>query len=263
MVRIAITGVCGKMGATILRLALEDADLSVVGFTETKGHPQVGKRPDAMGMAAGGPVISDDLSAAIDEADVVIDFSAPDSSIQHLKLATAGGKGIVIGTTGFSDDNLEEIRRTPGIKAVVSPNMSVGMNLMFDAVEKLSAKMKDDYDIEIVEMHHRLKKDAPSGTALKLKEIIEMSEPNRRWLEVYGREGILGPRKKEELAVLSLRGGDVVGEHTVIFAGTGERLEITHRAYSRDNFARGAILASKWLASQDRGLYTMKDVLGI
>jgi 4-hydroxy-tetrahydrodipicolinate reductase len=192
MVRIVITGVCGKVGNAILNLAIDDPELSLAGFTETMGHPLVGKKPEVKGNAAV-PVISGDLSSVIDECDVIIDFTAPDSSLEHFKLAATRGKAIVVGTTGFSDAHLVEIGRTPGGKAVISPNMSVGMNLMFDVVEKLSAKMKDDYDIEIVEMHHRLKKDAPSGTALKIKEIVEMSEPNRRWVEVFGREGILGP----------------------------------------------------------------------
>jgi 4-hydroxy-tetrahydrodipicolinate reductase len=137
------------------------------------------------------------------------------------------------------------------------------MNLMFDVVEKLSRKMKDTYDIEIVEMHHKLKKDAPSGTALKIKELVEASDPDRPWIEVFGRQGITGERRKEELAILSLRGGDVVGEHTIIFAGTGERLEVTHRAYSRENFAMGAIMAAQWIACKGTGIYSMRDVLGL
>ena len=137
------------------------------------------------------------------------------------------------------------------------------MNLMFDVVEKLSRIMKDDYDIEIIEMHHKMKKDAPSGTAVKLKDIVEASEPARNWIEVFGRKGMTGERKKDELGVLALRGGDIVGEHTVMFAGAGERLEVTHRAYSRENFARGALLAAKWLSTQGNGIYSMKDVLGI
>jgi 4-hydroxy-tetrahydrodipicolinate reductase len=141
--------------------------------------------------------------------------------------------------------------------------MSVGMNLMFDVVEKLSRIMKDDYDIEIIEMHHKMKKDAPSGTAVKLKDIVEASEPEGNWIEVYGRKGMTGERKKGELGLLALRGGDIVGEHTVMFAGAGERLEVTHRAYSRENFARGALLAAKWLSTRSNGIYSMKDVLGI
>jgi 4-hydroxy-tetrahydrodipicolinate reductase len=123
--------------------------------------------------------------------------------------------------------------------------------------------MKDDYDIEIVEMHHKWKKDSPSGTAVKIKDIVEMSEPDRNWIEVFGRKGITGERKKEEIGILSLRGGDVVGEQTVMFAGIGERLEVTHRAYSRENFARGALIAAKWIVTQKNGVYSMKDVLGL
>jgi len=155
------------------------------------------------------------------------------------------------------------MRSTAGVRAVISPNMSVGMNLMFDTVEKLSRMLKDGYDIEIVEMHHRLKKDSPSGTAVKLMEVIEGAQPDKAWQEVFGRKGITGERKDNEIGVLALRGGDVVGEHTVMFAGIGERLEITHRAYSRENFARGAIIAAKWIVDKGEGIYTMKNVLGL
>jgi 4-hydroxy-tetrahydrodipicolinate reductase len=127
----------------------------------------------------------------------------------------------------------------------------------------LSKALQEGYDVEIVEMHHRLKKDAPSGTAVRLKDIIQMSKPDKNWIEVFGRKGITGERKKEEIGILALRGGDVVGEHTVLFAGIGERLEVTHRAYSRENFARGALLAAKWITHQKNGVYSMKDVLGI
>ena len=149
------------------------------------------------------------------------------------------------------------------MKVVISPNMSIGMNVLFDVANKVASVLKEGYDVEIVEMHHRWKKDAPSGSALRIKDAIETAKPDRKWTEVFGREGITGERKTEEIGIMSLRGGDVVGEHTVFFAGMGERLEFTHRAFSRDNFARGALLAAKWLIRQPYGIYSMKDVLGL
>jgi 4-hydroxy-tetrahydrodipicolinate reductase len=208
-------------------------------------------------------VIRDDLAEVIDKGDVIIDFTEPKSSIAHLKVAEEHKKAIVIGTTGFSDADLARIRETRDTRVVFSPNMSMGMNLMFDLVERAARILKDNFDIEILEMHHKWKKDAPSGTALRIKDIIEQADKARAWEEVYGRQGVIGERKKDELAVLALRGGDIVGEHTVFFAGVGERLEITHRAYSRENFARGALIAARWLVKQGNGVYSMKDVLGL
>jgi 4-hydroxy-tetrahydrodipicolinate reductase len=264
MVRLIITGVCGKMGSTILNLALKDKDFEVVGAVESKNHPLLGKGINMVAGKTDSPVtIGDDLSKVILKGDVVVDFTEPASSLEHFRIANANRKAIVIGTTGLNNKALAEMKNAKDARAVISPNMSVGMNLMFDSVERLSRIMKDDYDIEIVEMHHKWKKDSPSGTALKIKDIVEMSEPDRNWIEVFGRKGITGERKKEEIGILSLRGGDVVGEHTVMFAGIGERLEVTHRAYSRENFARGALIAAKWIVTRKDGVYSMKDVLGL
>jgi 4-hydroxy-tetrahydrodipicolinate reductase len=261
MIKIIITGVCGKVGSTILNLALNDQEFAVVGAVEANTHPLVGK---AINRVAGDPLyIEGDLTHIIKKCDVVVDFTEPKVSLEHFRLARKNKKAIVIGTTGFSESALAEIGKASDTRVVISPNMSVGMNLMFEMVGMLSRIMKDDYDIEILEMHHKMKKDAPSGTAMRLKDIVEAAEPARNWIEIFGRKGIVGERKKEELGIFALRGGDVVGEHTVMFAGAGERLEVTHRAYSRDNFARGALLAAKWLKSQAAGIYSMKDVLGI
>jgi len=261
MVRVVVTGGAGKMGGAILRLAQADPEIKVVGCTEVAGHPMVGKDIGISGAAC--PLV-DDLWHIIDACDVVIDFTGPEATLNNFRIVKEHGKGIVIGTTGLKEEALKEIYRgAEGAKVVISPNMSVGMNLMFDVVEKVAAILKDGYDTEIVEMHHRLKKDAPSGTAVKLMEVIEGTQPEKKWQEIYGRKGITGERKPEEIGVLALRGGDVVGEHTVMFAGIGERLEITHRAYSRDNFAKGAVLAAKWLKEKTPGIYTMRDVLGL
>lgn len=264
MVKVIITGVCGRMGSMILKLALEDPGFTVSGVTEIKHHPSVGKCAEAVIVGAGNVLIVEGgLAKVIDKGDVVIDFTDPHATLENFRLAKKKGKAIVIGTTGLQGKALDEIIKAKNVRAVISPNMSVGMNLMFDMVEKLSKKMKDDYDIEIVEMHHKLKKDAPSGTAVKLKDLVKNAAPDRKWIEVFGRQGMLGERKKEEIGIMSLRGGDVVGEHTVMFAGGGERLEVTHRAFSRENFARGALVAARWLVKQKPGVYSMKDVLGL
>jgi len=261
MVRVVITGACGKMGRAILNLALEDGDLDIAGLVEMKGHPMAGKAHDLMGGKP--PLVVDDLAEAIGGADVVIDFSEAAASVSHFKTAVEKGVAHVIGTTGLKDDDLRFIRETKGARVVISPNMSIGMNILFDLAQRVSAIMGDAYDAEIVELHHHWKKDAPSGSALRIKDAVEAGQKGRSWVGVFGREGMTGERKKDEIGVMSIRGGDIVGEHTLFFAGIGERLELTHRAWSRDNFARGALLAAKWLVNQPQGIYSMKDVLGL
>ena len=264
MIKLVIAGVCGRMGSAILKLALSDPGFEVAGGLERKGHPMVGEGLDVVqpGMPAACR-ISDDLAQVIDGADVLIDFTEPASTLEHFRLAAGRGKAIVIGTTGFSQNALQEISKTAGTRVVMSPNMSIGVNLMFDLVRRAASALTGDYDIEILELHHRWKKDAPSGTAVRLRQVIEAARPETPSIQVSGREGIIGERKPGEIGVLAIRGGDIVGEHTVFFAGLGERLEITHKASSRDNFARGTLLAAKWLIRQPPGLYDMKDVLGL
>jgi 4-hydroxy-tetrahydrodipicolinate reductase len=264
MIKLAIAGVCGRMGSTILKLALADPEIEVAGGLERKGHPMVGKGLDiAMPGAPAACRIGDDLAQVIDLADVVVDFTEPASTLEHLRLAADRGKAMVIGTTGFSHDALQEISKNAGTRVVMSPNMSIGVNLMFDLVRQAASVLTADYDVEILELHHKWKKDAPSGTAVRLRQVIEAARPEAPSFQVSGRDGIVGERKPGEIGVLAIRGGDIVGEHTVFFAGLGERLEITHRAASRDNFARGALLAAKWLTRQLPGLYDMKHVLGL
>jgi 4-hydroxy-tetrahydrodipicolinate reductase len=264
MIKLIVTGVGGKMGNAILRLALSSGDCIVVGATETKGHHLVGRDlSEVGGSSVPDLVIGDSLEAIVTSCDVVIDFTSPQSTLSHLQAVAEAGKAIVIGTTGFTAQMLTEITAKENARIVISPNMSVGVNVMFDIVSRLSTTLGGGYDVEITEMHHRWKKDAPSGTALRLKEAVEYGQTERQWIDVYGREGLTGERPQDEIAVFSLRGGDVVGDHTVIFAGIGERIEITHRASSRDNFARGALLAAQWVVGQPQGVYTMKDVLGL
>ncbi len=264
MIRLAIAGVCGRMGRAILNLALSEAEFEIVGGLERKDHPMLGYSLDAVQPgAAASCKIEGDPARIIDLADVLIDFTEPVSTLEHFRLATMKGKAIIIGTTALSQEGLREITSAANAKVVISPNMSIGVNLMFDLVRRAAAALTADYDIEILELHHKWKKDAPSGTAIRLRNVVEASRPGTGFRQVSGREGLIGERKPEEIGVLAIRGGDIVGEHTVFFAGPGERVEITHRATSRDNFARGALLAAKWLVRQPSGVYGMKDVLGL
>jgi 4-hydroxy-tetrahydrodipicolinate reductase len=264
MVKLIITGAAGKVGAAIIKCALEDTDFEIVGLVETKTHPDIGKPSPPMAGKTDKPLfIEGSLEKVIEKGDVVIDFTEAKATVEHLRIAKQYGKAHIIGTTGFSDDVLAEIHGAQDVKIVISPNMSIGMNLLFDVTNKVAGILKEGYDVEIVEMHHRWKKDAPSGSALRIKDAVEAAMPDRKWAEVFGREGITGERRNQEIGVMSLRGGDVVGEHTVYFVGMGERLELTHRAFSRDNFAKGALLAAKWLVGQPCGVYSMKDVLGL
>ena len=261
MIRIAITGACGKMGRAITSLALADPDIEIVGLIEAKGHGMVGKAHDLMGGEP--PIITDDIVSGIEGADVLVDFTEAKASLQFFQAASERRIADVIGTTGLKDSDMHVLKEVQGARVVVSPNMSIGMNILFDLAKRVSSLMGDAYDVEIVELHHRWKKDAPSGSALKIKDAVLAGQTDRRWIEVFGREGMIGERKKDEIGLMSVRGGDIVGEHTLYFAGIGERLELTHKAWSRDNFARGALLAAKWLVKQTPGIYSMKDVLGL
>jgi 4-hydroxy-tetrahydrodipicolinate reductase len=263
MIKLGIVGVGGRMGGAILKLAAVDADFTVVCGLEKKAHPMVGRPLNALASGVSSSPVTDDLTRVVDAIDVLIDFSQPDSSLEHFRVASAQGKALVIGTTGFSAAALAEIKNHAGARVVFSPNMSIGVNIMFDLVSRAARALGPDYDVEIVEMHHKWKKDAPSGTAVRLRDMVEQARPEQKWAPVSGREGIVGERKPEELAVLAVRGGDIVGEHTVFFAGLGERVEITHRALSREIFARGALVAAKWIVAQPPGMYDMKAVLGL
>ncbi|OPY70511.1 MAG: 4-hydroxy-tetrahydrodipicolinate reductase [Syntrophorhabdaceae bacterium PtaU1.Bin034] len=263
MVRLVITGVCGRMGGAILKLASLDTEFRITHVIEAANHPLVGKRLDVQGRPGLSFPVEDDMESAIDDADVVVDFTETNSSLRNFRLAATKRKAIVIGTTGFSSEALAEMRNTAQARAVISPNMSIGVNLLFNLVERAARVLGTDYDAEIVELHHKWKKDAPSGTAVRLRDVIENADPGRNWTEVTGRNGMTGERKFDEIGVFAVRGGDTVGEHTVFFAGIGERVEITHRAYSRDNFARGALAAAKWIVKQERGIFDMNDVLGL
>jgi len=266
MVGIAVAGAAGRMGSRITALSREYEALKLVGAFERKGHKDIGRD---IGLVVGsgefGIKLSDSIEEAAKEASVIIDFTMPETSIENLKYAVKAKKAIVIGTTGFSKEAISEIaslaKKTP---CVMASNMSLGVNLLFKILADVARVLGDDYDIEIVEAHHRLKKDAPSGTALKMAEAIANAlNRNLEQVAVYSRKGIIGERTKKEIGIQTLRAGDIVGEHTVLFGGLGERIEITHRASSRDTFARGALRAAIWLSDKPAGLYDMQDVLGL
>lgn len=266
MIGIAVAGAAGKMGKRILALGARDQDLKMAGALETGGHPDLGK--DAGDLSGAGPLgvpLTADTAAALAKADVLVDFSHHSVAETNLEAALRFKKSLVLGTTGLSAKFLDRLREASAQIAIVqSPNMSVGVNLLFRIAELTAKALNEDYDVEITEVHHRMKKDAPSGTAMKLLEILSEAR-NRDAGEntVYGRRGETGIRPKGEIGVFALRGGDVVGEHTVSFFGDAERIELTHRASSRDVFALGALRAAKFVANRSAGLYDMRQVLGI
>ena len=263
MIKLIVTGACGRMGSAILKLAAADPVFLVTHIIEAAMHPLIGEMIDVPGVPGASFPSKTALRASSTTATRSIDFTNPEASLFNFQLSAEKGRAIVIGTTGIPAGSLSEMRCTTGAKAVISPNMSIGVNVLFTLVEKAAAVLGADYDPEIVEMHHRWKKDAPSGTAVRLAEIVKGACPGRPWAQVTGRHGMVGERGKDEIGVMSVRAGDIIGEHTVLFAGTGERLEVTHRAYSRENFAHGALEAARWLVRQENGVYDMRDVLGL
>lgn len=266
MIKIAITGVGGRMGGRILSLLREEDGIEIAGATEKEGHPVIGK--DA-GVVAGGErigvLVSDRIEEAAFDADVVVDFTSPVATLANAEYASKTGRAMVIGTTGFSEDEKKKLEGlVKGFPCVMSTNMSIGVNVMFEVAKRLAQFLGDEFDVEIVEAHHRFKADSPSGTALKLGEVVaEALGRDFRKVARFERYGRIGERGRDEIGIQTIRGGDIVGEHTLIFCGIGEMVELTHRAFSRDNFARGAIRALKWVVGKPPGIYTMKDVLGI
>lgn len=266
MIRVVVTGVAGRMGGQVLRLLRATEGFAVAGATERPGFPEGG---DAGVIAGIGPIqvpVSDDLGKALAaKAEVVIDFSAFEASARHAEICAERGVALVVGSTGFTAEARERVKTSARrIPIVLSPNMSVGVNVVFDLVRQAAKVLGDAYDVEIVEMHHKKKKDAPSGTAVRLAEIAaEVLGRDPAKDLAYARHGMVGERPPRQIGVQTLRGGDVVGEHTVFFVGEGERVEITHRASSREQFARGALRAARWVTGKPPGLYDMADVLGL
>lgn len=266
MIKIGVAGAAGKMGSRITALSKEYQGLQLAGAFERSGHAGLGSDVGyVIGIGETGVKLRGGISEVIDSVDLVIDFTSIESTKENLKVAAAKGRAMVIGTTGFSKDDLKEmeplLRKIP---CVMASNMSLGVNLLLKVLADVARVLGDDYDIEIVEAHHRLKKDAPSGTAMKMAQVIAAAvNRNLDEVGVYARKGIIGQRTQKEIGIQTVRAGDIVGEHTVLFGGLGERIEITHKASSRDTFARGALKAALWLAGKPAGLYDMQDVLGL
>jgi 4-hydroxy-tetrahydrodipicolinate reductase len=263
--RIAIIGAAGRMGRAIARAILEGKTAEVVAAVERPGAPELGQD---LGPLAGIPplgVTVQEQLPATGAADVWIDFTAPASTVANVRAAQAAGARIVVGTTGLSPEDRQVIATAAAaIPVVLAPNTSLGVTVLLKLVADAARALGPGYDIEVVEAHHRLKRDAPSGTALRLAEAAaEGSSRNLAETARYARHGDIGPRTAEEIGIQTIRGGDVIGDHTVFFLGLGERVEITHRASSRDTFARGAVRAAEWLAGKPAGLYDMRDVLGL
>lgn len=263
--RIAIAGAGGRMGRALLEAVLSAPDLKLVAALEQKGNPAVGQDAGELAGSPCGVRVGDDVAAAVTGGDVLIDFTRPEGALANLAACRKQGVRMVIGTTGFSEAQKGEIASAArDIAIVMSPNFSIGVNVAFRLLQVAAAALGKGYDVEIVEAHHRHKVDAPSGTALRMGEVVAQAlGRDLRKTAIYGREGVTGARKDETIGFATVRGGDLVGDHTVMFIGVGERLEISHRASSRANFANGALRAARFIASKKNGLFDMADVLGL
>jgi 4-hydroxy-tetrahydrodipicolinate reductase len=243
------------MGSEVARIVTQQDDMTLSGALEAEDHPNIGLKIGELEVLSG-------LKDQIDKADVLVDFTNPEGAVEHVSIASERSVPAVVGVTALRDEQMELIKKASArIPLVYAPNMSVGVNLLFNLVSEAAGVLRDDFDVEIVEMHHRMKKDAPSGTAVKIADIL--SRVKGEGQKIYGRQGLIGERKPHEIGIHALRGGDVVGEHCVIFAGDGERLEITHRASSRRTFASGVVKAIRFVMNQKPGLFDMNDVLGL
>ncbi len=265
MIKVAVTGAAGRMGGRIITLVTEAEGLEVAGAVEMAGHAKLG---DDAGYVAGcgdlGVAITDSLEEALANADVLIDFTWPEVTLANAEVCAKLGKAMVVGTTGLNQEQRDVIARVAKSSPVVfAPNMSVGVNVCFKLLKDMAQTLGEGFDVEIVELHHNKKKDSPSGTAVRMGEIVaDALDRDYNQVANYHREGMCGERSQEEIGMQTVRGGDIIGEHTVYFIGMGERIELTHRAMSRDMFARGAIRAAGWLGGKSAGLYDMQDVLG-
>jgi 4-hydroxy-tetrahydrodipicolinate reductase len=264
--RLAVPGAAGKMGKMILKVISETPTCELVAAVERPGSPHLGQDAGTVaGLAPLGILLQKELDPALDRADVLIDFTAPVATAWTVSRAAEREVAMVIGTTGLGEAELKAVQKAAErIPVVLSANMSLGVNVLFGLLSQAARALGAGYDVEIVELHHRLKKDAPSGTALAMAHVVaEALGRDLGKVARYGREGEVGTRPPEEIGMLAVRGGDIVGEHTAYFCGLGERLELTHRASSRETFARGAVRAAEWLRDRDPGLYDMQDVLGL
>jgi 4-hydroxy-tetrahydrodipicolinate reductase len=263
---IIVCGVGGRMGGAVVRAIQQSANFTLTGAIDKPGSARLGKDAGEVSAASRlGIAITDNVDAVLKPNTVIIDFTNPEASLGFLRSAAKRRTPMVVATTGFNAKQQAEIkrlaRRTP---TLLSANTSLGVNVLVSLVSKAAKMLGDDYDVEIIEAHHRFKKDAPSGTALALgRSVANALNRDLDGVAINGRQGIVGERDKKEISLLSVRAGDIVGEHTVIFGGIGERLEFIHRAHSRDTFACGALRAAQWLAKRNPGLYGMQDLLGL
>lgn len=262
---ICIAGGSGRMGRALMEAVIAAEDLALTGVLEQPGNPYLGRNP---GDWLGAPVdvlITADVPAALRASRVLIDFTRPAGTLAHLAACQTQGRGIVIGTTGFGEAEKELIREASrDIPVVFAPNMSMGVTLSLALLDLAARVLQPGFDVEIMEAHHRHKVDAPSGTALRMGEVVAAARGQRlAEVAVYGREGVTGERRPETIGFATVRGGDVIGDHTVAFMGLGERIEITHKASSRATFALGALRAARFIADKSSGLYDMRDVLGL
>ncbi len=266
MIKAVVAGAAGRMGRRLVALLRESGKFQVVGAVERKDLPDLGR--DAGEVAGTGPIgvaIGDAVEKALTGAEVLLDFTAPAAAMHDLEAASRAGVAMVVGTTGLSEADLTRARELcTRIPCVQSPNMSVGVNVLYGVLAEVARTLGDGYDIEVIEAHHHFKKDAPSGTAERMAQVLAQAlGRDLRQAGVYGRHGMVGERKPGEIGVHAIRAGDIVGEHTILFGGMGERIEITHRAQSRDNFAYGAVRAAGWVVGKPPGLYEFLDVLGL
>jgi 4-hydroxy-tetrahydrodipicolinate reductase len=264
-VKVVIAGVSGRMGHVLLEGVFADANLQLHAALDRADSAQIGQDAGAHLGKSTGVKITSDIAAALKGADVLVDFTRPEASLMYLEACKTAGVKHIIGTTGFTVEQKAKITAAAKEIAIVfAPNMSVGVTLLLDLVEQAAKVLNDGYDIEVVEMHHRHKVDAPSGTALRLGEAAALGlGQDLSECAIYAREGVTGEREAGKIGFATLRGGDVVGDHTVVFAGIGERVEITHKASSRATFALGALRAAKFLQGKKTGLFDMRDVLNL
>jgi 4-hydroxy-tetrahydrodipicolinate reductase len=263
---IIVTGACGRMGQQIISIITQTPDSRLIGAIEKPDHPKIGMDiGETLGLGQLNCVVRDNLSQALQKNAVVIDFSESSATLANLEQVLKAKAKMVIGTTGLTPIQTKKVANAAGkIPVVFAPNMSIGMNLLFKLTHDVARILGNDYDVEIIEAHHHFKKDSPSGSAKKLAECAA-SGLNRNLAKVgiYGRFGNVGERKPEEIGVHAVRAGDIVGDHTVLFGGMGERIELRHQAHSRETFARGAVKAALWLTNKKKGLFNMMDVLGL
>lgn len=263
--KIAIAGASGRMGKMLIETVLATPDAILVGALDISGSPALGQDAGATLGVKTDVLITDDMACALKDAEFLIDFTRPEGTLTHLAFAKKNGVKMIIGTTGFSDEQKAELLAAgEHVALVFAPNMSVGVNATFKLLEVAAKILTQGYDIEVIEAHHKHKVDAPSGTALKMGEVIATAQGRQlKDCAVYAREGYTGEREAGSIGFATIRGGDIVGDHTVLFAGEGERIEITHKSASRLSYAQGSVRAARFLKQQDKGLFDMQDVLGL